>query len=126
MDFSTQTRQLSLSIVDIHIIINLFLCLLIAGFFHVSFEWDDQRLFFFASSLHFLQLIVFKIKVILQKYSICEANNFITRIVFIGLVISLIIFGVIFPLSLIISLFVLIGNYIILVILYLLIVVVIF
>ncbi len=128
MAFSSRPRQrqLSISSVDIHIIINLFLCLLIASFFNASFDWDDQRLFFLASSLYPLQVIIFQIKVILQKYSIFESNNFITRIGFIFLVISLMLFPVVFPLSLIISLFVLSGNYIILVIIYLLIVVVIF
>ena len=111
MAFSNQPRQLSLSIVDIHIIINLFLCLFIAGFFHVGFDWDDQRLFFFACSLNWLQLIVFQTKVISQKYSIFESNNFITRIGFIFLVISLMLFPVVFPLSLIIGLFVFVDNY---------------
>ncbi|NES65479.1 MAG: tetratricopeptide repeat protein [Okeania sp. SIO2D1] len=121
-----QTQRLSFSSLEIHIIINMFLCLLIASFFNVSFDWDDQRLFFFTGSLHFLQLIVFRIKVISQQYSIFESNNLITRIVFIGLVISLVVFGVIFPLSFIIGLFISIGNYIILLIIYLLIVAVIF
>ncbi|NEQ73322.1 MAG: tetratricopeptide repeat protein [Okeania sp. SIO2C9] len=121
-----QTQRLSFSSLEIHIIINMFLCLLIASFFNVSFDWDDQRLFFFTGSLHFLQLIVFRIKVISQQYSIFESNNLITKIVFIGLVISLVVFGVIFPLSFIISLFISIGNYIILLIIYSLIGVVIF
>ncbi len=112
MDFSTRLRQrqLSFSSVDIHIILNLFFCFLIASFFNVSFDLDHQRLFWFVYCLWFLQLIVERIKLISQNYSILESNNFLIRIVFIFLAISLIVSTIIFPLLLIISLFVFIEN----------------
>lgn len=118
MDFSTRPRQrqLSFSSIGIHIVINLCICVLIWTFFDIDF--DDQRLFCFVYCLYFLQYIVEPIKLVSQKYSILESNNFITRIVFTFLVIILIVYTMIFSWFLIISLFVFIDHYKILPILY--------
>ncbi len=115
MAFSTQ--GLSLSNLTIHIGINLFFCVFIREFFDVSF--DDQRLLFFVYYVFLSQVIVERIKLISQNYSILKSNIFITRIVFMCLLISQIVSIVVFLWLLITGLFVFIDNYKILPIFYL-------
>ncbi len=106
MAFST--KGLSLSNLSIHIGINLFICVFILDFFDIIFDY--QRLFFFVYYLWLLQVLVERIKLISQNYSILESNNFITRIVFMCLLISQMVSIVVFLWLLITGLFVFIDN----------------